>query len=83
MTNGKRRNSIWDKGDVGDYPWLIPAPDFIKQAHMIPANKTKNLKARYRFNASTRKPTEGKWGEYAISKRALADAIVELMEKVK
>ena len=27
--------------------------------------------------------TDGKWGEYAVNKRALADAIVELMEKVK
>ena len=71
------------EGDIGEYVWFIPAPDFIKNAPVIPGNPSKGRKARYRFSASTRTPTDGKWGEYAVNKRALADAIVELMEKVK
>ncbi|MEE9466514.1 MAG: HTH domain-containing protein [Candidatus Neomarinimicrobiota bacterium] len=71
------------QGDIGDHVWFIPAPDFIKYATPIPANPSLRRKAMLRFTASTRNPTEGKWGEYAVDKRALADAIVELMEKVK
>lgn len=53
------------------------------QVNKLPPPQKRERGKRYRFNANTRNPPDGKWGEYAINKRALADAIVELMEKVK
>ena len=70
-------------GDIAEYLWFIPAPDFIDKAPLIPANPAKGRKARFRFNASIKNPTSGKWSEYAINKRALADGIVVLMDKVR
>jgi len=72
-----------DKGDIHDKLWFVPAPDFIKLAHLIPANKAKNRKARYRFNASVKTPSEGRpWGAYCVDKRGLADAIIDQMSRL-
>ncbi len=71
-----------DKGDIHDKLWFVPAPDFIKLAHLIPANEAKNRKARYRFNASVRTPSRGPWSAYCVDKRGLADAIIDHMSKL-
>jgi len=70
-----------NKGDIYDKIWFVPGPDFIQKAHLIPANKEKKRKERYRFNANIEK-MEGRFGEFLIDKRDLANAILRLMAKI-
>jgi hypothetical protein len=69
------------KGDIYDKIWFVPAPAFIQRAHLIPANKEKKRKEKYRFNANIEKD-EGRFGEFLIDKRDLANAILRLMAKI-
>lgn len=69
------------RGDIYDKIWFVPAPDFIQKAHLIPANKEKKRKEKYRFNANIEKE-EGRFGEFLIDKRDLANAILRLMAKI-
>lgn len=69
------------KGDIYDKMWFIPAPDFIQRAHLIPANKEKKRKEKYRFNANIEKD-EGRFGEFLIDKQDLANSILRLMAKI-
>ncbi|MBL7197650.1 MAG: winged helix-turn-helix domain-containing protein [Candidatus Omnitrophica bacterium] len=69
------------KGDIHDKVWFVPAPDFIQRAHLIPANKEKKRKARYRFNANIER-NDGRFGEFLIDKRDLANTILRLMAKI-
>ncbi len=69
------------KGDIHDRIWFVPAPDFIQKAHVIPANKEKKRAERYRFNANIEN-YEGRFGEFLIDKRDLANAILRLLTKI-
>ena len=65
-----------DKGDVWDYLWFVPAPDFIKLS-----NKLQNGKM-LGFVAGRKKKESNKWDQYMIDKRGLANAVIEQMKRV-
>ena len=60
-----------DEGDVADYLWFIPAPDFIRLAE---DNGT-----RYRLRTVKH---DDKWDEYMIDRRDLANRLIEQMKRV-
>jgi hypothetical protein len=65
-----------DKGDFSDSIWFVPAEDFIKLA-----NKTKDGK----FLRFVRGKKNGKniWENFLISKKELANKIIERMRSIK
>ena len=65
-----------NKGDIWDYVWFVPAPDFIKKANVLQNGKTLG------FVAGRKKKESNKWDEYLIDKRALADNIISQMKRV-
>ncbi|MCL4519484.1 MAG: HTH domain-containing protein [Thaumarchaeota archaeon] len=64
------------KGDLWDYLWFVPAPDFIRAA-----NKLKGGEA-LGFVAGRKKKESNKWDKYLIEKRQLANRIIEQMRRV-
>ena len=65
-----------DKGDVWDYVWLVPAPDFLKLANKLQNGKTLG------FVAGRGKRESNKWDQYLIDKRDLASEILNQMERI-
>lgn len=67
-----------EKGDIWDFVWFIPAPEFIKQANKL------NLKTgkHYGFVAAYTGKESNKWNEHLIDKRDLANAILEQMDRI-
>jgi hypothetical protein len=65
-----------DKGDVWDYVWFVPAPDFVKLA-----NKLQNGKM-LGFVAGRGKRESNKWDQYLIDKRDLASEILNQMKRI-
>jgi hypothetical protein len=63
------------EGDLHDYLWFVPAPDFMKLATLY---KEKGL---LRFVAGMRKNNSNKWDEYLIEKRGLANAIIKQLDR--
>lgn len=61
-------------GDIWDYVWFIPAPDFMRLA--APTGDY------LRFTSGKNTGREGKWDEYLVDKRDLADAILNQMQKL-
>ncbi|GAB4285355.1 MAG: hypothetical protein Kow0081_3090 [Candidatus Dojkabacteria bacterium] len=64
------------EGDLWDYLWFVPAPDFIKLANKLEGGK------RLGFVPGRGKKDSNKWDEYLIDKRELADAILKQMKRV-
>jgi len=64
-----------EQGDLYDYLWFIPVPDFLKKA-----NKSKD--GRLGFVASIKKGRGRKWDDYLIKKKDLANAILKLMARI-
>lgn len=64
------------EGDLWDYLWFVPAPDFIKLANQLEGGK------RLGFVAGRGKKDSNKWDEYLIDKRELAGAILKQMKRV-
>jgi len=64
------------EGDLWDYLWFVPAPDFIKLANKLEGGK------QLGFVAGRGKKDSNKWDEYLIDKRELADAILKQMKRV-
>jgi hypothetical protein len=64
-----------NKGDVWDYLWFIPAPDFIKKANKLSSGLLG-------FVAGRKKKESNKWDDYLIDKRNLANEIIKLMERL-
>lgn len=62
-----------EKGDLGDFLWYIPAPDFIRLAN------NPQEKSTYRFR--TRKQSNV-WEPYLIDKRDLANRLIEQMGRI-
>jgi len=62
-----------EQGDLWDYLWFVPAPDFLKKANRLQNNT--NLG----FVAGRRRNEDNKWDEYLIDKRDLANKIIEQM----
>ncbi len=65
-----------DEGDLWDYLWFVPAPDFIKSA-----NKLNNGKF-FGFVAGRKKKESNKWDDYMIDKRDLANSIIAQMKRL-
>lgn len=64
-----------NKGDVWDYVWFIPAPDFIKKANKLSSGLLG-------FVSGRKKKESNKWYDYLIDKRNLANEIIKLMSKI-
>jgi hypothetical protein len=63
------------KGDVHDYVWFIPAPDFIRMAH-----KDKN--DLLGFVSGKQKKDSNKWDAFMIDKRDLANRVIEQLKRI-
>lgn len=63
------------KGDVHDYVWFVPAPDFIRMAH-----KDKN--DLLGFVSGKQKKESNKWDAFMIDKRDLADHVIEQLKRI-
>ena len=65
-----------EKGDLWDYIWFVPAPDFIKLANKLDGGKSLG------FVAGRKKKESNKWDNYLIDKRSLANQIIALMKRI-
>lgn len=64
------------EGDLWDYVWLVPAPDFLKKANKLQGGTSLGFVAG-------RKPSEGnKWDEYLIHKTDLSEAVIKQLNKL-
>ena len=63
------------KGDVHDFVWFVPAPDFAKMA-------TKDKNGLLSFVAGKQKNNGNKWDEFMIDKRDLASTVIKQLERV-
>ncbi len=65
-----------EEGDVWDYLWFVPAPDFIKR--VVKSEKYNE----YTFTAGRQKRESNKWDNYLIDKRDLANQIIAQMKRI-
>jgi hypothetical protein len=65
-----------DKGDVWDYVWFVPAPDFLKLANKLQGGKMLG------FVAGRGRRESNKWDQYLIDKRDLASEILNQMKRI-
>jgi len=65
-----------EEGDLWDYLWFVPAPDFIKKANQLMNGKMLG------FVAGRKKNKANKWDQYLIDKRDLANAIISQMKRI-
>ncbi len=63
------------KGDVHDYVWFVPAPDFMRMAH-----KDKNNLLG--FVSGKQKKDGNKWDAFMIDKRDLAERVINQLKRV-
>jgi hypothetical protein len=84
-----RRNSIVDsysmafvfclfdtaKGDVYDFVWFVPAPDFLKMA-------TKDKNELFGFVSGKQKKASNKWDSFMIDKRDLAGVVMAQLKRI-
>lgn len=63
------------KGDVHDWVWFVPAPDFIRMAH-----KDKN--DLLGFVSGKQKKDSNKWDAHMIDKRDLANKVMEQLKRI-
>lgn len=64
------------EGDLWDYLWFVPAPDFIKMANNLNSGKMLG------FVAGRKKKETNKWDQYLIDKRELANMIIGQMKRI-
>jgi len=65
-----------EQGDLWDYVWFVPAPDFLKMSNKLHGGKLLG------FVAGRKKKESNKWDEYLIDKRDLASAISNQMKRI-
>lgn len=65
-----------EEGDLWDYLWFVPAPDFIKMANKLDGGRL------FGFVAGRKKKESNKWDQYLIDKRDLANAIIAQMKRI-
>lgn len=65
-----------EEGDLWDYLWFVPAPEFIKNANRL------NNGLLYGFVAGRKKKESNKWDKYLIDKRDLANTIINQMKRI-
>ena len=66
-----------EEGDIWDYLWFVPAPDFIKLANRLDGGKSLG------FVAGRKKKESNKWDNYLINKRSLANKIIAQMKRIQ
>jgi hypothetical protein len=62
-------------GDIWDYIWVIPAPDFLRKANKLEGGQS------YGFVAGRKVSETNKWDEYLIQKTDLSTTIISQLEK--
>ena len=65
-----------EEGDLWDYIWFVPAPDFIKLANKLDSGRSLG------FVAGRKKKESNKWDNYLIDKRSLANQIIAQIKRV-
>jgi hypothetical protein len=65
-----------EEGDLWDYLWFVPAPDFVKKANRLKGGRLLG------FVAGRKKKESNKWDQYLIDKRDLANTIVAQMRRI-
>src|SRR3989344_2346989 len=65
-----------EEGDLWDYLWFVPAPDFVKMANKLDGGRL------FGFVAGRKKKESNKWDQYLIDKRDLANAIIAQMKRI-
>lgn len=68
-----------DEGNLWDYLWFIPTPEFIKQARIVHTKKQGDL---YNFVAGRSRRASNIWEKYLIDKRDLANQIIAQMKRI-
>ena len=66
-----------EEGDIWDYLWFVPAPDFIKLANKLDGGKSLG------FVAGRKKKESNKWDNYLINKRSLANQIIAQLKRIQ
>lgn len=67
-----------EEGDLWNYLWFVPAPDFIKFANKISLKGKPMLS----FVAGRQRNDNNKWDNYLIDKRDLANKIIAQMKRI-
>ena len=62
-------------GDISEYVWLVPAPDFIRQANKLMGGKMLG------FVAGRKQSNSNKWDNYLIDKTDLSTKIIEQLNR--
>jgi hypothetical protein len=65
-----------EEGDIWDYLWFVPAPDFIKLSNKLDGG------ASLGFVAGRQKKESNKWDEFLIEKQALANRIITQLKRL-
>ncbi|MEN9340273.1 MAG: hypothetical protein RIQ62_1585 [Bacteroidota bacterium] len=65
-----------EEGDLWDYLWFVPGPDFVKMANRLDGGRL------YGFVAGRQRKDTNKWDGYLIDKRDLANAIIAQMKRI-
>jgi len=65
-----------DNGDLWDYVWFVPAPNFIKMANQLEGGKSLG------FVAGRKRKESNKWDQFLIDKRDLANSIISQMKRI-
>lgn len=65
-----------EQGDLWDYVWFVPAPDFLKLSNKLQGGKMLG------FVAGRKRKESNKWDEYLIDKRDLANEILNQMNRL-
>ena len=63
-------------GDIWDYVWFVPAPDFLRKANQLQGGTSLG------FVAGRKQSEDNKWDEYLIDKTDLSTAIIEQLNKI-
>lgn len=65
-----------EEGDLWDYLWFVPTPDFLKMANKLDSGRLLG------FVAGRKKKESNKWDQYLIDKRDLANGIIAQLKQV-
>ncbi len=65
-----------EEGDLWDYLWFVPAPDFVKMANKLDSGRLLG------FVAGRKKKESNKRDQYLIDKRDLSNAIIAQMKRI-
>ncbi len=65
-----------EEGDLWNYLWFVPAPDFLKMANKLDAGKL------FGFVAGRQRNENNKWDDFLIDKRDLANRIIAQMKRI-